>query len=105
MTDAKGYCEDLTEGKFSFPIIHAIRSSDKTNNDVLNILRLHTKDVQLKAHAVWYMRTQSKSMEYTSLVVQDLYEESQKLLKAIPSENKPLDMIMSKIVADCSSGG
>jgi len=33
----KSYCEDLTEGKFSFPIIHAIRSSPD-NNQVLSIL-------------------------------------------------------------------
>lgn len=30
-TDNKSFCEDLTEGKFSFPIIHAIKSnSDDT---------------------------------------------------------------------------
>lgn len=105
MTDAKGYCEDLTEGKFSFPIIHAIRNSDNENNDVLNILRLRTKDVQLKAHAIWYMRTQSKSMDYTTLVVQGLCDELKKLMEAIPLENKSLGVIMSKIVADCCSGG
>lgn len=33
----KSYCEDLTEGKFSFPIIHAIRSSPH-DNQVLSIL-------------------------------------------------------------------
>ncbi|KAA0203433.1 hypothetical protein HAZT_HAZT007628 [Hyalella azteca] len=27
--DSKGYCDDLTEGKFSFPIIHAIHSRPK----------------------------------------------------------------------------
>lgn len=37
--DNKSYCEDLTEGKFSFPIIHAIRSS-KDNNQVISILVL-----------------------------------------------------------------
>lgn len=25
-SENKSYCEDLTEGKFSFPVIHAIRS-------------------------------------------------------------------------------
>jgi hypothetical protein len=24
----KGYCEDLTEGKFSFPVVHAVRNSE-----------------------------------------------------------------------------
>ncbi len=25
-TGNKGYCEDLTEGKFSFPVVHAVRA-------------------------------------------------------------------------------
>lgn len=27
----KSFCEDLTEGKFSFPIIHAIRSNPESH--------------------------------------------------------------------------
>ena len=35
----KSYCEDLTEGKFSFPLIHAIQV-DKKDTQILNILFL-----------------------------------------------------------------
>jgi hypothetical protein len=35
----KGYCDDLTEGKFSFPIIHAIKSYPD-DTQVLGILLL-----------------------------------------------------------------
>ena len=35
----KSYCEDLTEGKFSFPLIHAIQV-DKKDTQILNILLL-----------------------------------------------------------------
>ena len=105
MTEAKGYCEDLTEGKFSFPIIHAIRSSNSANNEMLNILRLHTTDVKLKAHAVWYMRTQSKSKDYTIMVVRDLYDEARKLIEALSSGNELLNRIVNKIVNDCCGGG
>lgn len=35
----KGYCEDLTEGKFSFPIIHSIRSSECHPPEVQQIAR------------------------------------------------------------------
>ena len=31
----KGFCEDLTEGKFSFPIVHSIRS-DTSNQRILS---------------------------------------------------------------------
>ena len=51
---SKSYCEDLTEGKFSFPVIYAIK---KNTNDtrLLNILRQRTEDEGIKAHAVQYM--------------------------------------------------
>ena len=52
---SKSYCEDLTEGKFSFPIIYSIlaRPSDKR---LLNILRQRTEDLDVKRHAVEYMK-------------------------------------------------
>ena len=33
----KSYCEDLTEGKFSFPLIHGVLI-DRKDNQILNIL-------------------------------------------------------------------
>jgi len=35
----KGYCDDITEGKFSFPVIHAIKSRPD-DNQVSSILLL-----------------------------------------------------------------
>jgi hypothetical protein len=35
--DNKGYCEDLTEGKFSFPVVHAVRASE-TDRQILSEL-------------------------------------------------------------------
>lgn len=37
-SENKSYCEDLTEGKFSFPIIHAIKTQEEGDNQVLRIL-------------------------------------------------------------------
>lgn len=34
-TDTKGYCEDITEGKFSFPVIHSIHS-DPSNRQMIS---------------------------------------------------------------------
>src|SRR4051812_16081022 len=62
-TNHKGLCEDLTEGKFSFVIIHAIRA-DPGNLQLLNILRQHTNDDEVKRYAVSYME-KTGSFEYT----------------------------------------
>ena len=40
---SKNYCEDLTEGKFSFPVIYAIKK-DPCDTRLLNILRQRTED-------------------------------------------------------------
>lgn len=31
----KGYCEDLTEGKFSFPVVHGVRANH-SNRQILS---------------------------------------------------------------------
>ncbi|XP_026322482.1 geranylgeranyl pyrophosphate synthase [Hyposmocoma kahamanoa] len=53
-SENKSYCEDLTEGKFSFPIIHAIRNQDgdQNQNQVLHILRQRTRDVEVKRYCI-----------------------------------------------------
>ncbi|OZJ05414.1 hypothetical protein BZG36_02003 [Bifiguratus adelaidae] len=61
--DHKGYCEDLTEGKFSFPIIHSIRSAP-SNRQLLNILHQRTESVEVKKYAVQVMEG-TGSFEYT----------------------------------------
>jgi len=54
MTQNKGLCEDLTEGKFSFPIIHSIRARPE-NLQLLNILKQKTTNNEVKKYAVSYM--------------------------------------------------
>ncbi|CAF4813640.1 geranylgeranyl pyrophosphate synthase [Pieris napi] len=50
-SENKSYCEDLTEGKFSFPVIHAIRNQEG-DNQVLHILRQRTRDVEVKRYCI-----------------------------------------------------
>lgn len=50
-TKNKGFCEDLTEGKFSFPIIHAIRA-DSSNRQLLNIVSQKPTSVEVKQYAL-----------------------------------------------------
>ncbi|KAG0726583.1 Geranylgeranyl pyrophosphate synthase [Chionoecetes opilio] len=58
-SDSKSYCEDLTEGKFSFPVIHAINTQpdDQQVISILNapppdIIRQRPKDLEVKRYCV-----------------------------------------------------
>eukprot|EP01111_Echinosteliopsis_oligospora_P011840 TRINITY_DN3994_c0_g1_i2.p1 TRINITY_DN3994_c0_g1~~TRINITY_DN3994_c0_g1_i2.p1 ORF type:complete len:261 (+),score=44.48 TRINITY_DN3994_c0_g1_i2:61-843(+) len=51
----KSFCEDITEGKFSFPIIHGILSDPK-DHTLANILKQKTESVELKKYAAEYRR-------------------------------------------------
>jgi geranylgeranyl diphosphate synthase type 3 len=66
-TRKKGLCEDLTEGKFSFPVIHSIHS-DPTNLQLLHILAQKPTDVAIKKCAVRYIES-TGSLDYTKRVV------------------------------------
>lgn len=81
---SKSFCEDLTEGKFSFPIIHCIRSasssaqlvhrgggdeegpspSSSTSAQLLSILKQRTEDVDVKRYAQRLM-FDAGSLQYT----------------------------------------
>jgi geranylgeranyl diphosphate synthase type 3 len=76
---SKSFCEDLTEGKFSYPIIHCIRVDDNgvLNNEekcvsgwsskgsqLLSILKQRTEDVDVKRYAQRLM-FEAGSLHYT----------------------------------------
>lgn len=69
----KSFAEDLTEGKFSFPIIHSIRTTPG-NHQLSNILRQRTEDVSLKEFAIQCVE-KSGSFEYTRQVLRKLEAE------------------------------
>ncbi|XP_071107195.1 geranylgeranyl pyrophosphate synthase-like isoform X1 [Haliotis cracherodii] len=75
----KSYCEDLTEGKFSFPLIHAIRSSPD-NNQIINILRQRTTDNDLKKYCVDYMM-KIGSFDYTKQTLVSLEQRALELIE------------------------
>jgi geranylgeranyl diphosphate synthase, type III len=66
----KAFCEDLSEGKFSFPIIHAILANKKDTR-LLNILRRRTEDIETKKHAVEYMKSVG-SFDYTLKTLKEI---------------------------------
>ncbi|KAK0169083.1 hypothetical protein PV327_002829 [Microctonus hyperodae] len=75
-TENKSFCEDLSEGKFSFPIIHAIQSHPE-DNQVMNILRKRTNDIELKKYCVTLLE-KFGSFAYTRTVLEDLYNQARK---------------------------
>lgn len=67
----KGFAEDLTEGKFSFPIVHGVRA-DRSNRQVLNVLQKRPATPTLKKHTIAYLRDRTKSFDYTVGVLKKL---------------------------------
>ncbi|KAF8147638.1 isoprenoid synthase domain-containing protein [Mycena galopus ATCC 62051] len=73
-TANKGSAEDLTEGKFSFPIVHGI-NADKMNRQLLNTLQKRPTTPTLKTHAISYLDKQTGSFSYTRSVLQTLEQQ------------------------------
>ncbi|XP_076384890.1 geranylgeranyl pyrophosphate synthase quemao isoform X3 [Megalopta genalis] len=66
----KSFCEDLSEGKFSFPIIHAIQSHPE-DRQLMNILRQRTKDIDVKRYCINLLE-KFGSFAYTETVLEEL---------------------------------
>lgn len=80
-TKNKGLCEDLTEGKFSFPVIHSIRSNP-SNLQLINILKQRTTDEEVKRYAIKYMEG-TGSFEYTRRVIGELKRKAMRLIEEL----------------------
>lgn len=84
--------EDFTEGKFSFPIIHAIRV-DQTDRRILNILKQRTEDMDIKRHAVDYMESVG-SFRYTLDVLNALYAQCESEVAKLGGNPKLLAILV-----------
>eukprot|EP00096_Caligus_rogercresseyi_P009356 TRINITY_DN3162_c0_g1_i1.p1 TRINITY_DN3162_c0_g1~~TRINITY_DN3162_c0_g1_i1.p1 ORF type:complete len:304 (+),score=69.41 TRINITY_DN3162_c0_g1_i1:1057-1968(+) len=67
---SKGFAEDLTEGKFSFPLVHAITENEE-DHQILNIIRKRTSDDAVKRHCISLLESFG-SLDYTKLALSDL---------------------------------
>lgn len=74
----KGFGEDITEGKFSFPIIHSIRNSSG-NPQLMNILRQKPEDKTIKRYAIQILES-TGSFEYTRQKLTSLTAEARATL-------------------------
>lgn len=87
----KGLCEDLTEGKFSFPVIHSIRS-DSENRVLINVLKQKTNDDEVKKYAVKYME-KTGSFSYTRGIIKDLTQRALAMLQELEKGREQAQML------------
>lgn len=93
----KGFCEDLTEGKFSFPIIHAI-CADPSNRQLLNIVSQKPTAVEVKKYALDII-SRTGTFEYVRQFLHRKEEEARKeieLLGGNPLLEKVIDSLQVK---------
>mmetsp|Transcript_77899 Transcript_77899/g.226056 ORF Transcript_77899/g.226056 Transcript_77899/m.226056 type:complete len:323 (-) Transcript_77899:1424-2392(-) len=89
---SKSFCEDLTEGKFSFPIIHCIRS-DPADTRILSILKKKTEDTEIKKYAQRLL-LEKGSLKYAISKCRELKEEIVQEI-ALLGGNSPLLELLS----------
>ena len=94
-TNNKGLCEDITEGKFSFPIIHAILSRPD-DRQLLNILKQRTTSEDIKLYCIQYMRDETHSFAYTRAVLRELDLGARKEIERLGG-NKGLIAILDRL--------
>ncbi|XP_005180841.1 terpene synthase isoform X2 [Musca domestica] len=95
-SENKSFAEDLTEGKFGFPVIHAVQTQ-KHDKQVLHILRQRTHDVEVKKYCITLLEKLG-SFRYTRNVLESLDEEARAEVKRLggnPYMDKLLDKLLS----------
>lgn len=102
-TQQKGFCEDLDEGKFSFPLIHAIQHSSH-KLQLLSILQERRAAGKLsfeQKKVVLEHMGRTKSLEYTKSCLDILHDEINRELqvveKGFAAENYILKLLLEKL--------
>lgn len=91
---SKSFCEDITEGKFSYPIVHCIQTN-QTNNRLLSILKQRTEDIDVKRYAQSLMKD-AGSLEYTRDKCRSLKHDINEQVKSF-GDNPVLISLLDKL--------
>jgi len=99
----KGFCEDITEGKFSFIALHSLRSyknAGKTNEmkELLSLLQSKTEDKKTIKKALSLM-DKTGSFDYTMTYLKNLYRDIE-ISIASQSKNPKLSSLLSSIASE-----
>ncbi|KPU77847.1 uncharacterized protein Dana_GF24684, isoform B [Drosophila ananassae] len=95
-TENKSFAEDLTEGKFGFPVIHAVRTQ-KQDKQVLHILRQRTHDIEVKKYCISLLEKLG-SFQYTRKVLETLDAEARAEVARLGS-NPYMDRLLNKLLS------
>nr|NP_001261510.1 quemao, isoform C [Drosophila melanogaster]AGB94205.1 quemao, isoform C [Drosophila melanogaster] len=95
-TENKSFAEDLTEGKFGFPVIHAVRTQ-KQDKQVLHILRQRTHDIEVKKYCITLLEKLG-SFQYTRKVLESLDAEARSEVARLGS-NPYMDRLLNKLLS------
>ncbi|RWS27839.1 geranylgeranyl pyrophosphate synthase-like protein, partial [Leptotrombidium deliense] len=87
----KSFCEDLTEGKFSFPILYGINSKPD-DPTLINIVRQRTSELEIKKFAVQLMEKHG-CFEYTLNYLRKLHEDSRVEIESLGSNPYMIQII------------
>ncbi|KAL5291011.1 GGPS1 family protein [Megaselia abdita] len=95
-SENKSFCEDLTEGKFSFPIIHAVQNQVH-DKQVLHILRQRTRDVEVKKYCITLLEKLG-SFKYTEEILDSLDLQAREEVERLGS-NPILDQLLNDLLS------
>ncbi|KAF8902614.1 isoprenoid synthase domain-containing protein [Gymnopilus junonius] len=96
----KGFAEDLSEGKFSFPVVHGIHAN-KSNRQILNVLQKRPTTPTLKIYTIDYLKHTTKSFDYTLSVLANLEAQTRAEIARLGG-NKGLEALMDLLHVDPS---
>ena len=103
-TSQKGFCDDLDEGKFSFPLIHCLSSARSEVMEVIEMMRARVESGgvmhEMKSSLLERMR-EAGSLEYTKCVLAGMKEQTEESIgrveRAMQEENWVLRSFVEKL--------
>ncbi|EFN87417.1 geranylgeranyl pyrophosphate synthase [Harpegnathos saltator] len=100
-SDMKGYCEDLTEGKFSFPIVHAVQSHPE-DMQILNLLKQRPEEIEVKRRFVDLLENFG-SFNYTRKKIKELDAEVRKDINRLGGNPLLIELLdkLIEVVKSC----
>ncbi|KAG1785956.1 isoprenoid synthase domain-containing protein, partial [Suillus plorans] len=97
-TDTKGFAEDLSEGKFFFPVVHGILEQPE-NQLIMDVLQKRPETPTLKHRAIEYLRNTTKSFDYTLAVLHKLEQQARGEVERLGG-NPILSALLDKLHVD-----